>query len=451
MMKWMKKFFGSDRVLILLLLCVSIPSLFAIINYRWEGSGWRYIIHSDGKGYYAYLPAVFIYGDLDFKFVESYEENYYDPGNFVKFTSPINDKLVNKYWLGTSLMMLPFFFTADFLAPILHYPDDGYSFPYQAAVSIATLCWLTIGTWALYLLLRDHFKCNRSVSFIGILAIVFGTNLFYYTIGEPSMSHVYSFSALSLFLFNFSGFIRLNSLSSLWLAAFWAGIILLIRPTNFVLLFSMLILFKDFEALKAFWVANFKYPVFILSAGVIVLSIVGLQLYYFKRVTGSWWVDTYVNENFNFLKPELFNFLLSYRKGLWVYSPLTFIALLCAFDRIRNFPFRAITSILLLLLYYFILSSWWMWYYGGSFGMRAAIDAYPILVILLVGFLNNRISLLSKFSVLLVILFCISLNLVQTYQYTHWILPWDNMNKEKYWKIFFRTSRDYVGVASPND
>ncbi|MCD4735591.1 MAG: hypothetical protein K8R53_06075, partial [Bacteroidales bacterium] len=37
---------------------------------------WDRTINSDGKGYYAYLTALFIYNDLEYKFVEDYEDKY---------------------------------------------------------------------------------------------------------------------------------------------------------------------------------------------------------------------------------------------------------------------------------------------------------------------------------------------------------------------------------------
>jgi len=45
--------------------------------FKNPGVPWDRSINSDGKGYYAYLPAFFIYHDFTYKFIASYEEKYY--------------------------------------------------------------------------------------------------------------------------------------------------------------------------------------------------------------------------------------------------------------------------------------------------------------------------------------------------------------------------------------
>lgn len=447
----LKLFSGIDRPLHFLVLLVALPCLFYMAQVRWEGTGWRYCIHSDGKGYYAYLPAIFIYGDTDYKFVDYYESKYYDPGNYVSFAANVDGKIVNKYWIGTAAMIYPFFWVADFLAPILDYPDDGYSFPYQAAVSMAALCWLLFGVVMLYRLLKEFFQFEKFSVVVSILAFVFGTNLFYYVTAEPSMSHVYSFAALSGFLFYLSVYERNQSLRKLWTSAFFAGLLMLIRPTNVILLFSFLVLFPDLKSLKSFFRQLFSSLFFPLSVILVILAVLFLQLYYFHRVAGKWWVDSYVNENFNFLNPELFNFLFSYRKGLFVYTPLALVSMAGISVMIKKSLYRGISGLTIILVYYFVLSSWWMWFYGGSFGMRAAIDSFPVLILFLAYFLDGLNQSKLKWLLYFLIFLCLVLNIIQTYQYTHWILPWDNMTEEKYWKIFLRTSADYIGVATPDN
>ena len=450
-MSGLKLFFGNNRVLFGLFLLIALPCLIYMVQVRWHDTGWRYCIHSDGKGYYAYLPAIFIYGDTDYKFVDYYESRYYDPGNYVSFAANVDGKIVNKYWLGTSMLILPFFLSADFLAPLMNYPDDGYSFPYQAAVSIAAIFWLFLGCYWLFQLLSRFYQLNDTHIFIALVTFVFGTNLFYYVTAEPSMSHVYSFSCLSGFLFFLSKYIRLNSIRALWTAGLCAGMLLLIRPTNIILLFSFLILFKNLSEVRTFFTNLFSSIFFPLSFVLIAITVVFLQCYYFHFVSGKWWVDSYVNENFNFLQPELFNFLFSYRKGLFVYTPLAFLSIAGFIWVMRKSYFPLFTGFLVLLVYYYVLSSWWMWFYGGSFGMRAAIDSFPVLIIFLAFLLNQIKNLKVRWPVYLMISACLFLNLIQTYQYTHWILPWDNMTKEKYWKIFLHTSPDYIGVATPDN
>ena len=54
--------------------------LWAIINTTFKKDYKTGIIESDAKGYYAYLPAVFIYHDLNFGFYNDIEiKTYYNP------------------------------------------------------------------------------------------------------------------------------------------------------------------------------------------------------------------------------------------------------------------------------------------------------------------------------------------------------------------------------------
>ena len=49
------------------------------------------------------------------------------------------------------------------------------------------------------------------------------------------------------------------------------------------------------------------------------------------------------------------------------------------------------------------------------------------------------------------ILFACYLNGVQSYQYTKFILHWDNMNKDRYLKVFLETERKYDGIFYAED
>ncbi|NOX46022.1 MAG: hypothetical protein GXO89_03475, partial [Chlorobi bacterium] len=107
--------------------------LFLSFSIKKPYENWDRVINSDGKGYYAYLPAIFIYHDLDYKFIESYEDRYYpaDKSVFKEFRMPYKGETVNKYFPGFSFLWLPFFLLAHVLSLVLGFPADGYSIIYQ--------------------------------------------------------------------------------------------------------------------------------------------------------------------------------------------------------------------------------------------------------------------------------------------------------------------------------
>ena len=59
-----------DISVIVLFVIISITTLVSS-NLNWGKNHWRGIIESDGKGYYAYLPAIFIYKDLNEKEIKN--------------------------------------------------------------------------------------------------------------------------------------------------------------------------------------------------------------------------------------------------------------------------------------------------------------------------------------------------------------------------------------------
>ena len=64
-------------------------------NLQWGKENWRGVLESDAKGYYAYLPAVFIYQDLNFNFFDQIEkEKYYNEKLFFEYRAHVNDTTV---------------------------------------------------------------------------------------------------------------------------------------------------------------------------------------------------------------------------------------------------------------------------------------------------------------------------------------------------------------------
>ena len=71
---------------------------FVSSNLNWGKDHWKGILEADAKGYYAYLPAIFIYHDLNFGFFEKIEkEQYYDKNLYYDYTAGSNGKRINKY------------------------------------------------------------------------------------------------------------------------------------------------------------------------------------------------------------------------------------------------------------------------------------------------------------------------------------------------------------------
>lgn len=408
---------------------------------RWQDLNERPLIMTDGQGYYAYLPAVFIYQDLQFNFVGSINEQYYPEDKRAAFVVPTEHGNVNKYFVGTAVMQAPFFVLGCAMSWTLGYPVDGYSMPFQLAIGLAGFVYLLLGTWLLFRLL-NRFGFDEWTSAFTALLMVFATNLLYYAVYEPSMSHVYSFFTVSAFLLHARIALREQNHSSVLLAGLALGATVLVRPVNGLILLATPAVSVGLTGFINGVESLFRQPKQIMVSVLVCVAIMCLQpLIYFLQ-TGSPLVWSYQEEGFNFTSPEIVNVLFSYRKGLFVYSPILLLATLGLFAAWRKRKPGFGEALFVLALVTWGISSWWMWYYGGCYGQRAFIEYLPLFALGL-AFLVQRSTVAKVVALLLV-----GVQLIQTYQYVNHIIPFDNMNKEKYWNLFLRTGDDLAWYYS---
>lgn len=399
------------------------------------------LIENDAKGYYAYLPAFFIYHDFNFRFYYQIERvTYTNSFPSYQYLRVHNNKTINKYYAGTAVCLIPFFVTGHIITLIAGLPADGYSYYYTLLVHIGALFYLFLALIGLRKLLRTY-QIEEHVIALIMLAIVFGTNIFYYVITEFAMSHLYSFTAITWFCYNVRMYFTGKKSLHLVYIALLLGIITLIRPVNLMILLSVPFLAGSRKQLLSGFIAMFEKKGILVLAIICFLAIVSVQLIIYKLSTGSFIVYSYKQEGFNFQNPQVLNFLFSYRKGMFVYTPLLFLSLagLINMFRTSRFSFFSLLGFLYALVY--VLSSWHMWFYGGSFSQRVMIDFYAFFSILLAiaiqGISYLKIKKVFISLIVLVIIVC----QVQTYQYRKAHIHWSEMTKEKYWDSFLRLDR----------
>lgn len=421
---------------IMLLILVVVSS-----NINWGKDHWKNIIEADGKGYYAYLPAIFIYHDLNFGFFDEIEkEKYYSVHTYYDYRSHAEGKTINKYYSGTAIAQLPFFLAAHLLSPAFGFDQDGYSKLYTIFINLAGIFYLFVGLYFLNRLLRFYeiSKAQRSMTF---WAGVFGTNLFFYTVSEPAMSHIYSFAFISMFLFYAKLFFETRGKKHILLMTALLGLIVLIRPVNGMIVLALPFIAGSLGALKNGIMGLFVAPKKILISVVIFFTIIFIQLIIYKISTGKFFVYAYGEEGFNFHSPRMIDILLSYRKGLFVYTPLYLLSMtgLVFLWRSNRYAFFSWSVFFVAITY--VLSSWWMWYYGGSFSSRVYIEYLPMFMILLAIAFNRMPSKFWKGVFVTMVILLVLLCQVQTYQYRYNQIHWSEMDKEMYWDVFLRIDR----------
>jgi len=432
-------------IIIILILIYTIT----LVNLDFKGFRDN-IISGDGRGYYAYLPAIFIHKTLDFTKIYEIEKEKYSLSYQGHYFIDHDDIKINKYYSGTALLLLPFFLLAYFLSFLFGYSLDGYSLIFQYAVFIGGIFYGLLGLFFSKKLLSIYTIPKNIISIILIL-ILFGTNLFYYTFVNPSFSHVYSFSMIAVFLyFTKKTFINYEIKNIFW-ASVALGLTILIRPTNFIILFIIPFLASDFKLLKQTIKRFFKFKKELFISFLSVFLIICIQFFINIIQTGKPLIWSYSGEGFKFFEPEITNMLLSYRKGLFIYTPLIFISLFGLIPLFRQSKYRFATLTIFLIILVYFIPSWWNWFYGDSFGMRAFIDFYPVFILLL-GILITSIKFkITKIFLCAICFVLLLLNLIQTYQYIHKIIHPDAMNKEKYWFVFLKTGYEYKNIFGGTD
>ncbi|HFU74965.1 MAG TPA: hypothetical protein ENK66_01835 [Arcobacter sp.] len=427
---------GNKAIITILFFAIAIMYL-----VRWNGNSgenYRNIIRSDGYGYYDYFPMLLGEKPLN-----------QQKANGVYLLKTPDGKVVNKYFVGTALLQSPFVLSVVAVKTISGEEIDFHSEIFQKTVSIAALFYLLIGLIALRKLLILY-KIDIHIIEFSLFAVFFGTNLFYYSVMDPSMSHVYSFAMVSFFLLFAKKLSLYFTPKNLLLTAFFMALVILIRPLNILIFLFLPFITGSVSDFLKLILNKIKILPFSLLAIVIFFITLSIQLFVWKVQTGNFIVWSYANEGFYFSNPAIFEFLFSFRKGLFIYTPFVLVSLVIyLLAKRKNIQQLALSFGFLIILIY-VLSSWWNWYYGDSYGSRVFIDYYPVIVLLLALGLKNSKIIAQRVSVMILSL-VIVLNILQSYQYYHNILSHFDMNAEKYKYVFGRIDSEYENCLGAND
>ncbi|MDF2436765.1 MAG: hypothetical protein K0Q95_1141 [Bacteroidota bacterium] len=439
----MKKHHSLVSIAFILIFILSIFSCFRL----WKKN--RIVV--DAPSYYTYLPAALIYQDLHLNFIDANPLFFRDKIWYYKIEG--GKKLI-KHPVGLSVALAPFFMAGHLATKLTGGAQDGYSFCYQNAVSLGVIIYLLVGLFYLRKLLLNWF--DDKIIALTIVALSIGTNLLWYSTFEGLMPHAISFSLLCACLFHFYEWLKIGSNKHLLIFGAVLGLSVLIRPLALTLLiyfFIILLLSKGgIRATIEFLKPQLSYLIF---AMLICMSIGSLQLMYWKFATGRWLYDVYIDEHFIFDSPQMIPFLFSFRKGVFIYTPVLIFAVIGLIILFKKNRAVFYGTIIMMITTVFLLSSWWAWSYGISWGIRPMIDYYSILSIPLAAgfsFVLKKGKALKIVSSVVIFLF-IALNLFQTWQYKNGAIHYDDMTREAYFKGFFQSkpSTEWRDLLSPYD
>lgn len=406
----------------------------------------HHVLSWDVFGYYLYLPAKFIYHDpylLNQDWLKQIVAEYESTATLYQINQhPDTGNWIIKYSMGMSFLYAPFFFIAHWLAPVFGYKQDGFSAIYGTVIESGMFLFSIVGIHYLQKILYSFFE--TTIAIVTLLLILFATNYVQLTVQYSLLTHVPLFTLYCILIYYTIQWNNHKLWKSFFMIALSAGLITLIRPNEIIcVLIPLLWNINKPQILKEnlSWAMNSTAK---LALSIIVFSIpILFQMWYWKKGTNHWLYYSYQNpgEGFDFLTPYTRQFLFSFRKGWFVYTPLavlTLSSLILVFKKNKSI-FWAILIPVFLSVY--IISSWSCWWYaGGSYSQRAILSIYPLLAISLgygIQFLFSKFKLLAIIS----LGFMLVLNLLQAWQFNHDILDHERMTFAAYKKIFFKAHK----------
>jgi len=370
----------------LIFLTAFVVCLYLAFNLNFPGGKRSFPseIYTDKAGYYVYLPAVFIYNFNARKFPYRLQQ---ECGSFTLDT--VKNKIITKYTYGVALMMAPVFLPAHWMAKILHYEADGFSLYYQKMLMIPAILYLILGLFFLKKFLDHYYR--RKVVYLTLMFLFLGTNLYFFSIDEGSLSHIYSFFLFSLFIFLLKRYFErgMHGFGHFIGICIALSLAVLIRPTNILLVLFFFLL--DVRSMKDILkrVRHFLHPRFILTFVVILFLCYLPQMIYWKYLTGDFLYYSYKGESFIFWNnPRLIQIWFSPLNGLFLHSPMVFLLIAGMVVLIFRKNPNGFFLLIFFLLISYIFSSWWCWYYGGSFGSRPFVEFYAVLALSLAAFID---------------------------------------------------------------
>ncbi len=415
------------------------------------------ILSWDVFGFYLYLPATFIYDDpsiKDISWVENTVATYNNTATLYQLAPTGDGRNVIRFSPGMSIMMSPFFLAGHAIAGMGTSPADGFSKPYQWAIIFAGMFYFIIGLIFLRKILLRYLS-DRATA-ISLAVLVVSSNLYFFVTYGNDIPHVYAFTLNVLIIWLTIRWHEEHKKVHAVLLGVLLGLAVISRISE-VLMVLVPLLWGVYnrqslnEKIKL--LLKYREHVFFLAlAGFLAIA---PQLLYWKAASGSWffWAYTDAGSSLNLLNPRFAWVLFSFRKGLFIYSPVMILSIIGFYHLYKKNKgiFWAILSVVVFHTY--LVASFTSLV---AYGWRAFIELYALLAIplaFLIGAVERSKWVIRIPFYLLVIAFTV-LNIFQVWQMNRGILDGYRMTKDYYWRVFGSSTvtpedRKYMLVERP--
>lgn len=394
-------------------------------------------ISYDNFGYYMHLPAKYIYNDvaLETEWYKEINAKYNVTPTYFQIAPTEKGGIIMRFYKGMSYLWTPAFFIAHYYAKTHGYPADGFSAPYQWALIMFGALWSILGFLVTRKLLLRFF--NETITTISLFLILMGTNFLYFVSFGNDTPHAYLFTLFVIFIWftlKWHEKPRYKYAISLGITL---GLIIAIRPSDvFIIAFPLLFgVYNKYTLERKISTIRQNY-LQIALAGIIAALFFVPQLLYYRQIAGEYVINIYNDPGaaFDLLRPRFAHVLFGFRKGWFIYSPLSilgFVGIIFVYRKFKEYFWPVV--IYLALVIYLIAS------FNSliSYGWRGFIQAYATLVIptgFFVEYLLKR-KLVVKIFASIVILLLTALNIHQSYQVKMGIIDGSRMTMRYYFRI----------------
>ena len=395
---------NRGSILVIVLIAISFV-LFRFAHFHNNERNGYNVTNWDAFGYYMYLPATFIYHDVkELKWVNKIDSEYQVSGGvFYQAIKQESGNYTNKYLSGVAIMQSPYFLAGHIAALLTHYPQDGFSLPYQYAIMFGALFWAMLGFVFLRKVMLRFFDDKTTA--VSLIFLALSSNLIQYVSVDAAQSHVWIFTLYCLILWFSIKWHEKPKWTYALLIGLTCGLAVISRPTEIIIFFIPLLWQTNSkESTLQKWVLVGQHKLHILIA--ILGGITGIlpQLLYWKYTTGHFIFD--VGSKWHFLNPWL-RVLFGPEKGWFLYTPVAVLMIL-GLGLMKKYPFQK-SVLTFCLLNLWIITAWSDWRYGGSYSTRALVQSYPVFTLAMACLIrllleSNKKVLLYSIGILLILL-----------------------------------------------
>jgi hypothetical protein len=357
-------------------------------------------VRGDGVGYYAYLHALLVRGDMNFQSEwlhgnPSFVMNRVGPDGRLKADQFTRTGRVNNHFsVGPAMLWAPLVVPVHVALVALdrlgaHIPADGYSRPYHVAVALGTACYSFLGLWLSFSLARRYFEPPWPL--LATLAVWFGTSLPVYMYFNPSWSHGLSAFVVALFLWYWlkTGEERttrqwalLGLLGGLMVDVYYLNAVLLLLPAGEWIA----------SGTRAPAAAGGRELRPVLLGGAVAAStgIAALLPTFVTRaiIYGSPFELGYT-ERWFWGAPALRQVLFSADHGLFVWTPIIALSVAGLFFFLRRDRVVASGLLAVFFVFYYVVASYQDWDGISSYGNRFFVSLTPVFILGLAALLDG--------------------------------------------------------------